>query len=204
MPEAREVELMQEAAGRPPVLGRGQTYASVSDHISAIVLRRPVGILWLGLFAGAGFLFAILQYAIAYLLMEGVGIWGVNIPIAWGFAIINFVWWIGIGHAGTLISAILYLLKQSWRSSINRFAEAMTLFAVMCAGLFPLLHLGRPWLFYWLIPYPNTMTMWPNFRSPLVWDCSLFPPTSPCRSSSGIRQLFPMSLRCAIMPRTAS
>jgi len=170
MPEAREVELMQEAAGRPPVLGRGQTYASVSDHISAIVLRRPVGIFWLALFAGAGFLFAILQYAIAYLLMEGVGIWGVNIPIAWGFAIINFVWWIGIGHAGTLISAILYLLKQSWRSSINRFAEAMTLFAVMCAGLFPLLHLGRPWLFYWLIPYPNTMTMWPNFRSPLVWD----------------------------------
>jgi molybdopterin-containing oxidoreductase family membrane subunit len=170
MPEAREVELMQEAAGRPPVLGRGQTYASVSDHISAIVLRRPIGIFWLGLFAGAGFLFAILQYAIAYLLMEGVGIWGVNIPIAWGFAIVNFVWWIGIGHAGTLISAILYLLKQSWRSSINRFAEAMTLFAVMCAGLFPLLHLGRPWLFYWLIPYPNTMTMWPNFRSPLVWD----------------------------------
>ena len=111
-----------------------------------------------------------MQYGIAYLLMEGVGIWGVNIPIAWGFAIINFVWWIGIGHAGTLISAILYLLKQSWRSSINRFAEAMTLFAVMCAGLFPLLHLGRPWLFYWLLPYPNTMTMWPNFRSPLVWD----------------------------------
>ena len=170
MPKAREVELMQEAAGRPPVLGPGQTYASVSDHISAIVLRRPVGIFWLGLFAGAGFLFAILQYGIAYLLMEGVGIWGVNIPIAWGFAIINFVWWIGIGHAGTLISAILYLLKQSWRSSINRFAEAMTLFAVMCAGLFPLLHLGRPWLFYWLLPYPNTMTMWPNFRSPLVWD----------------------------------
>lgn len=170
MPEAREVELMQEAAGRPPVLGRGQTYASVSDHISAIVLQRPMGIFWLGIFAGAGFLFAILQYAIAYLLMEGVGIWGVNIPIAWGFAIVNFVWWIGIGHAGTLISAILYLLKQSWRSSINRFAEAMTLFAVMCAGLFPLLHLGRPWLFYWLLPYPNTMTMWPNFRSPLVWD----------------------------------
>ncbi|HEX3104435.1 MAG TPA: NrfD/PsrC family molybdoenzyme membrane anchor subunit [Terriglobales bacterium] len=170
MPEVREVELMQEAAGRPPVLGRGQTYASVSDHISAIVLRRPIGIFWLALFAGAGFLFAILQYAIAYLLMEGVGIWGVNIPVAWGFAIISFVWWIGIGHAGTLISAILYLLKQSWRSSINRFAEAMTLFAVMCAGLFPLLHLGRPWLFYWLLPYPNTMTMWPNFRSPLVWD----------------------------------
>ena len=87
----------------------------------------------------------------------GVGIWGINIPVAWGFAITNFVWWIGIGHAGTLISAILLLLHQKWRTSINRFAEAMTLFAVMCAGMFPLLHLGRPWFFYWLLPYPNTM-----------------------------------------------
>jgi molybdopterin-containing oxidoreductase family membrane subunit len=161
---------MQERAGRPPVLLPGQTYATVTDQISGIVLRRRTGFLWLALFGGAGFLFSLLMYAIAYLLMEGVGIWGVDIPIAWGFAIINFVWWIGIGHAGTLISAILFLLKQSWRNSINRFAEAMTLFAVMCAGLFPLLHLGRPWLFYWLFPYPNTMTMWPNFRSPLVWD----------------------------------
>ena len=88
----------------------------------------------------------------------------------WGFAIVNFVWWIGIGHAGTLISAILLLLKQDWRTSINRFAEAMTLFAVACAGLFPLLHLGRPWLFYWLLPYPNTMGLWPQWRSPLIWD----------------------------------
>ena len=101
---------------------------------------------------------------------KGVGIWGINIPVAWGFAIINFVWWIGIGHAGTLISAILLLLHQHWRTSINRFAEAMTLFAVACAGMFPLLHLGRPWLFYWLFPYPNTMDVWPQFRSPLVWD----------------------------------
>ena len=102
--------------------------------------------------------------------MRGVGIWGVNIPVGWGFAIVNFVWWIGIGHAGTLISAILLLLRQSWRNSINRFAEAMTLFAVACAGLFPVLHLGRPWLAYWLFPYPNTMKYWPQFRSPLVWD----------------------------------
>ena len=100
----------------------------------------------------------------------GVGIWGIDIPVAWGFAIINFVWWIGIGHAGTLISAILLLLKQIWRNSINRFAEAMTLFAVACAGMFPLLHLGRPWLAYWLFPYPNSMGVWPQFRSPLVWD----------------------------------
>ena len=90
--------------------------------------------------------------------------------MVWGFAIVNFVWWIGIGHAGTLISAILLLLKQDWRTSINRFAEAMTLFAVACAGLFPLLHLGRPWFFYWLLPYPNTMALWPQWRSPLVWD----------------------------------
>ena len=112
----------------------------------------------------------LLLYAVGYLLVNGVGIWGINIPVAWGFAIVNFVWWIGIGHAGTLISAILLLLHQKWRTSINRFAEAMTLFAVACAGMFPLLHLGRPWFFYWLFPYPNTMGLWPQFRSPLVWD----------------------------------
>src|SRR5437764_339890 len=109
-------------------------------------------------------------YAIGYLLVVGVGIWGINVPVAWGFAIVNLVWWIGIGHAGTLISAILLLLRQQWRTSINRFAEAMTLFAVACAALFPLLHLGRPGFFYWLTPYPNTMSLWPQFRSPLVWD----------------------------------
>jgi Ni/Fe-hydrogenase subunit HybB-like protein len=112
----------------------------------------------------------LLQYAVAYLLFEGVGIWGINIPVGWGMAIVNFVWWIGIGHAGTLISAILLLLHQKWRTSINRFAEAMTLFAVACAGLFPLLHMGRPWFGYWLFPYPNTMELWPQWRSPLVWD----------------------------------
>ncbi|MBM3225581.1 MAG: hydrogenase, partial [Candidatus Tectomicrobia bacterium] len=100
----------------------------------------------------------------------GLGLWGINQPVGWGFAIINFVWWIGIGHAGTLISAILLLLRQEWRTSINRFAEAMTLFAVSCAGIFPLLHVGRPWLAYWLLPYPNTMGLWPQFRSPLLWD----------------------------------
>jgi molybdopterin-containing oxidoreductase family membrane subunit len=102
--------------------------------------------------------------------MKGVGIWGINIPIGWGFAIVNFVWWIGIGHAGTLISAILYLLNQKWRTSINRFAEAMTLFAVACAGLFPLIHTGRPWMAYYMFPYPSTMGIWPQFRSPLIWD----------------------------------
>jgi molybdopterin-containing oxidoreductase family membrane subunit len=109
-------------------------------------------------------------YAVTKLLFEGVGIWGINVPVMWGFAIVNFVWWIGIGHAGTLISAILLLLRQEWRTSINRFAEAMTLFAVACAGMYPLIHLGRPYRFYWLIPYPNTMNVYPQFRSPLVWD----------------------------------
>ncbi|MFB3916865.1 MAG: NrfD/PsrC family molybdoenzyme membrane anchor subunit [Terriglobales bacterium] len=170
MPEIRDTEQMQERTGRPPVILPGHTYATVTDKIAAIVLTRSTPLGWFLLFGLAAFLVALLMYGIAYLLMRGVGIWGINIPIGWGFAIINFVWWIGIGHAGTLISAILLLLKQTWRSSINRFAEAMTLFAVMCAGMFPLLHLGRPWLFYWLFPYPNTMTAWPNFRSPLVWD----------------------------------
>ena len=108
--------------------------------------------------------------AVTWLFVRGVGIWGINMPVAWGFAIVNFVWWIGIGHAGTLISAILLLLRQEWRTSINRFAEAMTLFAVACAGMFPLLHLGRVWKFYYLFPYPNSMGVWPQWRSPLVWD----------------------------------
>jgi molybdopterin-containing oxidoreductase family membrane subunit len=153
-----------------PILGPGHTYASVTDKISAIVLVRPYNWRWfLGM--GIGFLLTMmLLLAVTELFVRGVGIWGIDVPVMWGFAIVNFVWWIGIGHAGTLISAILLLLKQDWRTSINRFAEAMTLFAVACAGLFPLLHLGRPWLFYWLLPYPNTMGLWPQWRSPLVWD----------------------------------
>ena len=167
MPDARDGA---EALRQEPVIEPGYTYGSITEKISSIVLsgRQPRA-WWLGF--GVGFL--LLQgliVSIAYLLFKGVGIWGINNPVGWGFAIINFVWWIGIGHAGTLISAILLLLRQEWRTSINRFAEAMTLFAVACAGLFPLLHMGRPWFFYWLIPYPNTFSMWPQFRSPLVWD----------------------------------
>jgi Ni/Fe-hydrogenase subunit HybB-like protein len=154
----------------PPVIKPGYTYASVTDKISAIVLGRRAPKGWLIGFAMSFLLVMLLLFAIGLLLVKGIGIWGVNVPVAWGFAIINFVWWIGIGHAGTLISAILLLLNQTWRTSINRFAEAMTLFAVACAGLFPLLHLGRPWFFYWLFPYPNTMGVQPQFRSPLVWD----------------------------------
>jgi Ni/Fe-hydrogenase subunit HybB-like protein len=153
-----------------PLLLGHQTYTTVTDHISDIVLVRKTGPGWiLGAFMCFGIV-NILMIAVAYLFYRGVGIWGIDVPVAWGFAIINFVWWIGIGHAGTLISAILLLLRQEWRTSINRFAEAMTIFAVMCAGMFPLLHTGRPWLAYWLIPYPNTMGIWPQFRSPLVWD----------------------------------
>jgi Ni/Fe-hydrogenase subunit HybB-like protein len=155
---------------RYDVIGPGHTAGSVTDKISEIVLTRktPKG-WWIG-FGISFLLMNLLFVAVAHLLITGIGIWGVNIPVAWGFAIINFVWWIGIGHAGTLISAILLLLRQRWRTSINRFAEAMTLFAVACAGLYPILHLGRPGFAYWLFPYPNTMGLWPQFRSPLVWD----------------------------------
>lgn len=120
---------------------------------------------------GIGFLVMhLFLVSVVYLLYKGIGIWGNNQPVGWGFDIINFVWWIGIGHAGTLISAILLLLKQKWRNSINRFAEAMTIFAVICAAQYPLLHTGRPWVAYWLFPYPNQLAMWPQFRSPLIWD----------------------------------
>src|SRR6202045_296870 len=158
------------ALAASPVLAAGHTYSSVTDKISALVLVRPYNWRWfLGM--GIGFVLTmLLLVAITWLLFEGVGIWGIDVPVMWGFAIVNFVWWIGIGHAGTLISAILLLLKQEWRTSINRFAEAMTLFAVSCAGMFPLLHVGRQWFAYWLTPYPNPMWLWPQFRSPLVWD----------------------------------
>src|SRR5581483_9692255 len=148
----------------------GLTFRSVTDKICSLVLpeRTPLG--WYAVFGLGAALLLVFAIAVVYLLVKGVGIWGINIPVAWGFAITNFVWWIGIGHAGTLISAILLLMHQKWRTSINRLAEAMTIFAVMCAGLFPLLHLGRPWFFYWLLPYPNTMALWPQFRSALVWD----------------------------------
>ncbi|MGC1227800.1 MAG: NrfD/PsrC family molybdoenzyme membrane anchor subunit [Candidatus Sulfotelmatobacter sp.] len=158
------------APPQPPVIEPGHTFASITDKISSIVLTRPASNAW---FLGFGISFALLMmglYAIGYLFLKGIGIWGDTIPIGWGFAIVNFVWWIGIGHAGTLISAILLLLRQSWRNSINRFAEAMTLFAVACAGIFPAIHVGRPWLAYWLFPYPSTMGVWPQFRSPLMWD----------------------------------
>ena len=144
----------------------------MTDEITGVIYRpflKTPPQMFIG-FAIAFVLVNLLLVAVTWLFYKGVGVWGIVIPVAWGFAIVNFVWWIGIGHAGTFISAILLLLKQDWRTSINRFSESMTLFAVACAGMFPILHLGRPWLAYWLLPYPNTMWLWPQPRSPLIWD----------------------------------
>ena len=152
------------------LLPAGTTDESISERISDITVKRRLGVGWIGGFLIAFSLLMMFNFAIAVLFTYGVGIWGLQMPVAWGFAIVNFVWWVGIGHAGTFISAVLYLCHQEWRTSINRFTEAMTLFAVACAGIFPLIHLGRPWLFYYLFPYPNTMDLWPQFRSPLIWD----------------------------------
>src|ERR687895_1009338 len=155
----------------PAVIEPGHTLGTVTDKISSIVLRKRTPVAWWIGLALSFMLANVLMFTVGYLVITGIGIWGNNQPVGWSFDIINFVWWIGIGHAGTLISAILLLLKQSWRTSINRFAEAMTLFAVACAAIFPLIHTGRPWLaIYWLFPYPNTMDVWPQFRSPLIWD----------------------------------
>src|SRR6476620_2238710 len=153
-----------------PVLEPGHTFASITDKISSIVLTGRTPLFWYISF-GIGFLLVLLLlFCITAVVSVGIGLFGVMIPVAWGWAIVNFVWWIGIGHAGTLISAILLLLRQKWRQSINRFAEAMTIFAVMCAGVFPAIHVGRIWVIYYVFPLPNQMAVWPNFRSPLLWD----------------------------------
>ena len=159
-----------EIEPRTPIVEPGQTYASVTDAISSHVLERRTPWGWYIGFGLALAMFSVYALMILVLLLRGVGIWGIDIPVGWGFAIVNFVWWIGIGHAGTFISAILLLFRARWRTSINRFAEAMTLVALLNAAMLPLLHLGRPWLFYFMIPYPNTMGLWPQFRSPLIWD----------------------------------
>jgi Ni/Fe-hydrogenase subunit HybB-like protein len=151
------------------VIAPNLTYKSVNDQISALVLGRSRRG-WFVLLLIAGAIALLFLYTVTLVFTIGVGALGVDIPVAWGWPIVNVVWWIGIGHAGTLISAVLLLLRQPWRTSINRFAEAMTLFAASIAGLFPIIHLGRPWFFYWLVPYPDTMNLWPQWRSPLVWD----------------------------------
>ncbi|HEY2415172.1 MAG TPA: NrfD/PsrC family molybdoenzyme membrane anchor subunit [Pirellulaceae bacterium] len=164
-----EAELRQYGLA-PQYVPAGETQQSVTEKISGLALETTGKLSWWMLFLPSLAVCGMFGLVIVYLLVKGVGIWGINIPVAWCFAITAFVWWIGIGHAGTLISAFLLLMHQKWRTSINRLAEAMTIFAVMTAGMFPLLHLGRPWFFYWLLPYPNTMRLWPQFRSALVWD----------------------------------
>jgi Ni/Fe-hydrogenase subunit HybB-like protein len=154
---------------RAPLIIGHDDYGFITDTVSGVVERKTPKA-WYIAFAISLTFTTILLAMITYLITVGVGVWGLMIPVAWGFAIINFVWWVGIGHAGTLISAILFLLRQRWRTSINRFAEAMTIFAVVCAGMFPGIHVGRVWVAYWLFPFPNQMQMWPQFRSPLLWD----------------------------------
>ncbi|MGA8171918.1 MAG: NrfD/PsrC family molybdoenzyme membrane anchor subunit [Methylocystis sp.] len=153
-----------------PILFEGSTLGSMTDRICAIPLRERA-FLWWWVAVGASSLgVGVLVGAALYLFYAGVGVWGIDWPVAWGFAIINYVWWIAIASGGTFISALFYLAGVEWRTSLNRLAETMTLFAAACAGIYPILHLGRPWLFYWLFPFPNSMTLWPQFRSPLLWD----------------------------------
>jgi Ni/Fe-hydrogenase subunit HybB-like protein len=155
---------------REPLVVGGHTFTTVTDTVCGIAEKATTPRAWYIAFGCSLSVTGLLFAMIAYLITTGIGVWGLNNPVAWGWAIVNFVFWVGIGHAGTLISAILFLFRQKWRTSINRFAEAMTIFAVMCAGIFPAIHVGRVWLAYWLFPYPNQMAMWPNFRSPLLWD----------------------------------
>jgi molybdopterin-containing oxidoreductase family membrane subunit len=159
-----------ETAMSEPVIGPEQDYASVSEHLSDLVLVQPTPLWWYAGMAGATALFVWLVVAAGYLFYFGVGVWGVNIPVAWGWALANYVWWIGIASGGTFISSLFYIVGADWRNGVNRFAESLTLFAAAAAGLMPIFHLGRQGLFYWLFPYPNVMHIWPQFRSPLLWD----------------------------------
>jgi molybdopterin-containing oxidoreductase family membrane subunit len=153
-----------------PVVLPGPTIASMTDHVCGLVLRKHAFFWWILAIIPFSVLTIILIAAIIWLFYAGIGIWGVDWPVMWGYALIGYVWWIAIASGGTFISALFYLAKVEWRNSLNRFAETMTLFAAACAAIYPILHLGRPWLFYWLFPYYNTMTIWPQFRSPLLWD----------------------------------
>jgi Ni/Fe-hydrogenase subunit HybB-like protein len=153
-----------------PVVLPGSNNPDMTDHVCGLALRRRAFFWWWVAIAPFGLLTAVLAGTILYLFYAGVGIWGIDWPVVWGFAIINYVWWIAIASGGTFISALFYLTRSDWRSSVNRIAESMTLFGAVCAGIYPILHLGRPWFFYWLFPYPSSMQVWPQFRSPLLWD----------------------------------
>ncbi len=168
--DTREIDNTVDHPGhRAPLVLGGKSFHDVTETVARLAERPTTGGWKVGFALSLGLL-GLLGITLGYLVLTGVGVWGNNQPVAWAFDIVNFVFWVGIGHAGTLISAILFLFRQNWRTSINRMAEAMTIFAVMCAGLFPAVHIGRPWLAYWLFPIPNQMGMWPQFRSPLLWD----------------------------------
>src|SRR6187401_296851 len=154
---------------REPLVANRRSIAWVSDQIAGVAEGKTPW-WWWAAFVPSVILLVTCFSLIAYLVSVGTGVWGLSHPVMWGWAIINFVWWIGIGHAGTLISAILFLLRQKWRTGVNRAAEAMTIFAVMCAGIYPLIHVGRVWLGWWLFPIPLSQGIWPQFRSPLMWD----------------------------------
>src|SRR6266581_6667801 len=167
-----EAELLDNPVeGNPTLILRSPDFHAITEVVAEAV-ERPTPLGWWFFFIPAVALLGLLGVAVSWLFWEGIGIWGLNVPVGWAWDITNFFFWVGIGHAGTLISAILFLFRQKWRTSINRAAEAMTLFAVMCAGIFPLFHTGRPWrAAYWLFPIPNTdLNLWQNFRSPLIWD----------------------------------
>lgn len=162
-------EVSENPMARPKLVLGDHNYHTVTEAVSRISEGKTPKE-WYIAFAITGGITGMLGLMLAYLVLTGVGVWGNNSPVGWAWDITNFVFWIGIGHAGTLISAILYLFRQKWRTSINRFAEAMTLFAVACAGIYPLFHVGRVWVAWWLFPLPYSQGMWPNFRSPLLWD----------------------------------
>ncbi len=162
-------ELSPDGIFPPPLVQGDRDFHSVTETICNVVEAPPTKG-WMAALGLAISVMSILGIAVGWLIWEGIGIWGLNNPVGWGWAIVNFVFWVGIGHAGTLISAILFLFRQRWRTGINRFAEAMTIFAVICALVFPGIHVGRIWAAYWMLPLPNQMGMWPNFRSPLLWD----------------------------------
>ena len=167
-----DIALPEDLVEREPMVRGDHDFHSITTTVAQMAetpfkdTPKP----WLVGFAVAATLMATLLTCIGYLIWEGIGIWGNASPVFWGWPIVNFVFWVGIGHAGTLISAILFLFRQTWRTSINRYAEAMTVFAVICALVFPGIHVGRIWTAYWMFPIPNQMSMWPNFRSPLLWD----------------------------------
>ncbi len=164
-----EIHVPARPGGRVALVQGGQTFGSLTNLVSGITEASTPKWWWPAFLTSLTVLSVGVGMA-AYLISTGIGVWGLNSPVGWAFDITNFVFWIGIGHAGTLISAILFLFRQKWRTSINRFAEAMTLFAVACAGIYPLIHLGRVWLMWWLFPAPNANAIYPNFRSPLMWD----------------------------------